>query len=64
MKLLLIIWLALGTIVNIYYHVTKAEEYGRRIMSGELKPHHFILGGFLTIFFWPVAIYNNEIRKK
>ena len=40
------------------------EEYAKKLMDGEVSVGQFMLGGFLTIILWPIAIYNNEFRKK
>lgn len=64
MKIILIVWLIIGVLINLYYHVTKAQEYAKMLRDGNISVGQFMLGGFLTIFLWPVAIYNNEFRPR
>ena len=56
-------YLIIGTLVNFYYHFKYAEKYSKQLMSGEISVGKLMLGGFLTILLWPVAIYNNEFKK-
>lgn len=59
----LLIYLLIGNLVNVHYHIKNAQKYSKALLSGEVKVWNFMLGGFLTILFWPVSIYNNEFRN-
>lgn len=54
----------IGMIVNVYYLYTKGDDYAKALEDGKLTVVRLFLGMFLTILFWPIAIYNNEFRRK
>lgn len=59
-----IYWIIAGQFVNVYYLIKNGEEYSKQIREGKLKSTQVMLGVFLTMFLWPVTIYNQEIRQK
>ena len=61
---MILAWLFLGMATNTYYLHTKNKEYMAMMVSGELTEIRLAMGIALTIVLWPVAIFNNEFRKK
>lgn len=59
-----VVWLIIGLLVNVYYLIKNKIEYQEKIYNKKLKKRQLVLGIFLTLMLWPIAIYNNEIRKK
>jgi hypothetical protein len=57
------IWFVIGFFVWIYYVDKNKYEYDRKLESGELKIHNFLLGWILTHLFWPITIYNQEKKR-
>jgi len=54
------IWLIIGCLVNLWYHYKNRAKYVESLHRGEVTYINFIIGGVLTIFLWPISIYNNE----
>lgn len=61
---ILFFWIITGFIVNIFYFSLKHELYTKSIKEGEINVKSLMIGFILTLFLFPVTIYNNEIRKK
>ncbi len=64
MKILLVGWIVIGSLINLYYHVKNANKYSKLLSSGQASIGQFVLGGILTHLLWPVTIYNQEFRLK
>ena len=64
MKFIILGYFFIGALTNIYYHSKNSHEYARMLQSGEVDILSFIIGGVLTVFLWPLAIFNNEFRGK
>lgn len=63
--MLFFIWPILGFVVWSYYmFIHNNGAYARAYENGEYSTSQFMIGFFGTILLWPVAIYNNEIRRK
>lgn len=62
--ILLYLWIIIGELIAIYYLIKNNKEYREQIKRGNLKIRQLILGIVLTIFVWPVTLYNQECRKK
>jgi hypothetical protein len=60
LKVILLIYVLIGTIINLSDHSSKAEEYANQLLNGEFNFIRFILRGFGIILFWPVAVLLNR----
>lgn len=60
--LLALLWLMIGSIVNLYYFIKRFDEFVEDLTSGELHWHNLFVGWVLTFIAWPISIANN-IRK-
>ena len=59
----MIIWFFLGLLTNVYYFYKKHNEYTSLIKEGKITVKSLIIGFILTTILFPIAIYNNEIRR-
>lgn len=56
--------LFIGAVVNLYYLNKNSDDYELQIKEGKLRLRQLFIGVAFTLLLWPVAIYNNEVRKK
>lgn len=64
MNTFILIWIGVGTLVNLYYHSKNAERLAKQLLEGQFNFGRYIVSGFLTIIAWPIMIYLREVLKK
>jgi hypothetical protein len=62
--MLILGWLFIGALVNLFIHYRNADKFGTALFSGQLSILVFLLTGFLNHIIWPVALYIELTDKK
>jgi hypothetical protein len=63
MNAIILGWLFIGSVVNLFIHYRNADKFGTALMGGQLNILVFLLMGFTNHILWPLALYTELTRK-